>query len=277
MTYNKSRCKKSVTDLYAFLAQLDRASGYGPEGRGFESSRTHNSEMCRNSNTNFDTFFFDFLWILKIQSTIIEKVVQFFKKEFGEMTEGSDFLDLLLEEYSNSFDIQRGFEIGPVKADAYGYFSTISEKYVLTPKANLWSIHGFEHILFLKKDSVTMKDVEDMRSLMSEYMAPQLVCKGGKYPEKDHMYTYLTFAVLCRQTPDEEAKKAIRSFRFDKGYLFSMRGHSEVRLVVADLNGKEVLTNPAGRSLRKMYVKAFAETEQGARGYNELFDPPEQR
>ena len=25
----------------AFLAQLDRASGYGPEGRGFESSRTH--------------------------------------------------------------------------------------------------------------------------------------------------------------------------------------------------------------------------------------------
>ncbi len=81
MTYNKSRCKKSVTDLYAFLAQLDRASGYGPEGRGFESSRTHNSEMCRNSNTNFDTFFFDFLWILKIQSTIIEKVVQFFKKE----------------------------------------------------------------------------------------------------------------------------------------------------------------------------------------------------
>ena len=29
----------------AFLAQLDRASGYGPEGRGFESSRTHISKI----------------------------------------------------------------------------------------------------------------------------------------------------------------------------------------------------------------------------------------
>ena len=263
MTYNKSRCKKSVTDLYAFLAQLDRASGYGPEGRGFESSRTHNSEMCRNSNTNFDTFFFDFLWILKIQSTIIEKVVQFFKKEFGEMTEGSDFLDLLLEEYSNSFDIQRGFEIGPVKADAYGYFSTISEKYVLTPKANLWSIHGFEHILFLKKDSVTTKDVEDMRSLMSEYMAPQLVCKGGKYPEKDHMYSYLTVAFLCEGTPDEETLKAVKNFKYEKNYLMTIRGHVEGHMVLMDLSTGKAYANKAAKHLSDFYEKIFSGNNAG--------------
>ena len=32
--------------LYVSLAQLDRASGYGPEGRGFESSRIRQQKTC---------------------------------------------------------------------------------------------------------------------------------------------------------------------------------------------------------------------------------------
>ncbi len=91
------------------------------------------------------------------------------------------------------------------------------------------------------------------------------------------MYTYLTFAILCSKTPDAAAEKAIRNFRFDRGYLFSMRGHAEARLVVADMNSRKVYTNPAGRSLRKMYRKSFEEAERGAKGYNELFVPKEQR
>ena len=34
IVYNKIRCKSNCV----WLAQLDRASGYGPEGREFESS-----------------------------------------------------------------------------------------------------------------------------------------------------------------------------------------------------------------------------------------------
>ncbi len=195
----------------------------------------------------------------------------------NRFVDSSAYLNIILAKYAKSFDIYKQHMINGKQYAAYAYFSSLGEKYVLLKKAKLWSVKAFEHVFFLEEDSCTPELLHELLESVTAYMEPVLVRKGEKYPEKDHMYTYLTFAVLCRQTPDEEAKKAIRSFRFDKGYLFSMRGHSEVRLVVADLNGKEVLTNPAGRSLRKMYVKAFAETEQGARGYNELFDPPEQR
>ena len=45
--------------------------------------------------------------------------------------ERTDYIEKLLEEYSKSFDIDRDFEIGGIKPYAYGYFSTVSEKYVL--------------------------------------------------------------------------------------------------------------------------------------------------
>ena len=81
---------------------------------------------------------------------------------------------------------------------------------------------------------------------VKEYMEPVLVRHGEKYPEEDHMYTYLTFAILCDKTPAPEALKAVRKFRFDKGYKFSMRGHAEARLVVADMNGRT--SRPTRRS-----------------------------
>ena len=34
-----------------------------------------------------------------------------------------EILDKLLEQYAKSFDIERDYEIGQVKAQTYGYFS----------------------------------------------------------------------------------------------------------------------------------------------------------
>ena len=42
---------------HAPLAQLDRASGYGPEGRGFESLRAYQNH---GNSLNFRGFVFDF-------------------------------------------------------------------------------------------------------------------------------------------------------------------------------------------------------------------------
>ena len=189
----------------------------------------------------------------------------------------SAYLNIILARYARRFDIFKDWMVNGRQYAAYGRFSSLGEKYVLVKNAKLWSVKAYEHVFFLEEDSCTEALLEELMKSVTEYMEPVLVRNGEKYPEKDHMYTYLTFAILCRQTPDEAVKKAVRKFRFDKGYLFSMRGHAEARLVIADLEGREIFTNPAGRALAKMYRKAFAETEQGAKGYNELFVPKEQR
>ncbi len=176
------------------------------------------------------------------------------------MTDADRFLDNLLAEYRNSFDITRDFEIGGVKAAAYGYFSAVSEKYVLSPKANLWSIHGYEHILFLQQDTVTDEDLHKAYDLMKDHMAPQLVCKGGKYPEKDHMYSYLTVAFLCTKTPDASVIRSIEQFRFEKNYLFTIRGYAQGHLVLMDLSAGKAYANRAGKHLPDFYEKIFRGT-----------------
>ena len=167
----------------------------------------------------------------------------------------TEYIDKLINEYSKSFDIVRDYEIGGVKAAAYGYFSTISEKYVISPKANLWSIHGFEHILFIDTKTVTTEDIEKIRILMEEHMAPELVCKGNKYPEKDHMYSYLTIAFICDETPDEEALNRIKKFRYEKNYLMTIRGHVEGHLVLMDLSTGKACANKVAKHLKDFYEK----------------------
>lgn len=174
-----------------------------------------------------------------------------------------EFLDKLLEQYRNSFDIERDYKIGDVTAQAYGYFAKTDEKYVLSQKANLWSVQGFEHILFFEKESVCENDILAIRNLMVEYMAPNLVCKGKKYPEKDHMYSYLTVVMLCKNTPDNNTVSAVESFKFTKNYLLTIRGYVEGQVVVMDLSAGKAYTNKAAKHLKKFYENEYETYERG--------------
>ncbi len=189
----------------------------------------------------------------------------------------SSYLNILLARYARSFDIEKEAVIGGRRYMAHAFFSSLGEKYVLVKKAKLWSVKAYEHVFFLEHEGSGTELLDDIRKSIDEYMEPELVRHGERWPEKDHMYTYLTFVILAKEPPDEAFRQAVKRFRFDKGYLFSMRGHSEARVVLADLASKEVLTNAAGRELKKMYKKAFEDAEKGAKGFNELYGTDEQQ
>ena len=191
--------------------------------------------------------------------------------------EPASYLNIILAKYARSFNIEKERVICGRQYAAYAFFSSLGEKYVLVKKAKLWSVTAYEHVFFLVTDTCSEALLEEFQKSITEYMEPELVRHGEKYPEKDHMVTYLTFAVLTETSPDEAFLRAARKFRFDKGYLFNMRGHSEARLVVCDLEKQAVLTNPAGRELKKMYEKAFREAESGAKGFNELYGDNDER
>ena len=56
MPYNCQCCERhNQTNIHVCLAQLDRASGYGPEGRGFESSSAR-TKKCYSCSTSFFCF-----------------------------------------------------------------------------------------------------------------------------------------------------------------------------------------------------------------------------
>lgn len=185
------------------------------------------------------------------------------------------YLDRTLAKYCEMYDIHQNYRFAGETFPAYAYFSQQNEKYVLTRKAQLWQVKGYEHILFVITDRMTDKEAAGAKKLMDEHMAPELVCKGEKYPEKDHMVSYLTVVFLSEKTPDAKAQHAIAHFRYDKGYLFSFRGHVEGRLLCVDMEAEDVYTNFTGRVLKESFMSTFREVENGLKGYSELDDADE--
>ena len=167
------------------------------------------------------------------------------------------YLGELLERYRANFDITSDYSIGNRTYEAYARFFSLGEKYVLKKEAKLWAIRAYEHVFFMTGDSVSVSDLSEIRRAIEDDIEPGLVRNGEKYPEKDHMSSYLTFVIICAKTPDDEVKKAIKKFSYDKGYLLGFRGHSQARIGCAFLDSESVLTNYAGKELKKLLTNIF--------------------
>lgn len=177
------------------------------------------------------------------------------------------YLNRLLLRYSASFDIHTPYHIEGCEYPAYGYFYSHTEKYVLVREANMWSSDSFEHILFAEEETCSLELLAKLRDVIVGYMEPVLVRKGEKLPPQNHMYSYLTLGIICQKAPAPEVRKAIRHFKFEKGYQFNMLGFSQAHIICASMEDEKVISNYAGRKTKKLYKEIFQEVRNGKPGF----------
>ena len=180
----------------------------------------------------------------------------------------TDYLDRLLLRYAGTFNIYMPYKIHGKEYPAYGCFFSSVEKYVLVREANMWTTNSHEHILFMTVDEVSENTLQEVRSLLENYMEPRLVRNDNKYPAKKHMYSYLTIAILSEKSMDKTMVKKVRKFKFEKGYLFNFRGFSQSRLVCASMEDEQVVTNYHARQLKKMFKETFSDVRAGKKTFS---------
>lgn len=169
----------------------------------------------------------------------------------------ADYLDRLLERYSGTFDIFQPYVIHGKEYPAYGYFYSHTEKYILVREANMWSADSYEHVLFIRAQEVDQALIGEAYALVRDYMEPVLVRKGEALPAQGHMYSYLTISLIAERPLSKQMKKAVRRFRFEKGYRFNVRGFAQAHIVCATMEDEKVYTNYAGRKAAKLYQDNF--------------------
>lgn len=175
-----------------------------------------------------------------------------------------DFLEELLKSYTSTFDLYRPYVIGDEEYPAYGYFFSHIEKYVLVREANLWEANSYEHVLFQEyEEPMRPEQVAHLRAVVEEYVEPQLVRKGEKTMPENHMYSYITCVALCSGGIPRETIRAVRRFKFEKGYQFNVRGYSQGRIIAVDLDKGKLYTNFQGRKLKKHYRTVLEKFMQG--------------
>lgn len=182
----------------------------------------------------------------------------------------ADYLDQLLRKYSGTFDIYQPYVIHGKEYPAYGYFFSHVEKYILVREANMWSSDSYEHILFIETDTVDENLITEAYSIVKDYMEPVLVRKGEALPAKGHMYSYLTISLLAAQPLSKQMQKAVKHFKYEKGYQFNIRGFSQAHIVCATMEDEKVYTNYVGRKSAKSYRDAFQDVRDNRPGFKQL-------
>lgn len=183
-----------------------------------------------------------------------------------------DYLDHLLRKYSGTFDIYQPYVIHGKEYPAYGYFFSHVEKYVLVREANMWSSDSYEHIIFIEAEEVIPALIEEAYEIVREYMEPVLVRKGEDLPAPGHMYSYLTISIIAQKPLSKEMRKAVKHFKFEKGYRFNMRGFSQAHIICTTLEDEKVYTNYVGRKSAKLYKQNFKDTKEGKPGFRQIME-----
>lgn len=184
------------------------------------------------------------------------------------MVEVQDFLRRVLSYYEGSFDLTVPCEMGGETHAALAAMHAHEDQYVRVVGTTLWNADSHEYTLFDTFDTApTARQVERLCRLAKEEMEPRFVRGGEALPPRDHQYTWLSLVLLSQHTPGEEARKAVQACRMTKYYQFYLRGYSELRVILVDLETGAMTTNKAGRSLKKLYGMALKNAQKagGAR------------
>lgn len=184
----------------------------------------------------------------------------------------ADYLDQLLRKYSGTFDICQPYVIHGKEYPAYGYFFSHTEKYILVREANMWSSDSYEHILFIEAPEAGQSLIDEAYAVVKEYMEPVLVRKGEEFPAKGHMYSYLTISLIIDKPLSKEMQKAVKRFKFEKGYRFNVRGFSQAHIVCATMEDEKVYTNYVGRKSAKLYRDNFQDVRDGKPGFRQIME-----
>jgi hypothetical protein len=115
----------------------------------------------------------------------------------------------------------------------------------------------YEHIVFMQVDKCTEATLAEARELIENHMENMYVRKGEKYPEKDHMVSYVTVCIISETSPSANVINSVKKYRFNKNYLFTVRGRAEGRIICVDTSAETVYGNRSARQVFNIYNRGF--------------------
>lgn len=168
-----------------------------------------------------------------------------------------DYFEKIKKSYFSTFDLTTPFKINDREYLGYGFFQNNAQKFVLVKEVKLWEVDSFEHIIFIEDNNSTENIVVEGIDLIKNYMENYFVRKEKKYPEPNHMYSFLTVVILTNNKVSKKLQDKITSFKFKKNYLLTIRGYAEGRLIVINPKDNIFISNKAAKSLKTFYTSLF--------------------
>lgn len=157
-----------------------------------------------------------------------------------------EYMEKLHRKLENYFQIEKGICLLGENIDIHAKFCNISGRTFLTKYDVIDKCENYEYCYIKKMDDVT----EAGASAFCDFL--RRVVNECIRPGADHMSTFVTGVIVANQV-NNDARKTVEKFSCSKAYRFYLNGWCDVRLICVDLSSNEVITNKAGKKVKKVY------------------------
>ncbi len=113
----------------------------------------------------------------------------------------------------------------------------------------------FEYAFIRSTLNLPQKDILHFKEQLTSIVEPQMVCKGEVSPPSSHIYTYMTGIFISEQRITDDVRRAIRRFRYYKGYGYYKSGYCQARIAAFDMETGSLIINPAAKDLLLEYQR----------------------
>lgn len=159
-------------------------------------------------------------------------------------------LEKLLKAYAYYFDVERDVEVEGGSFPAVANYHFREENYVATRAHTIYASEQHEYVYFYLTEHL------DLAALQKEIdLSREAGCKRVA-PHGEHMFSYVTLVILA-DAIDEDAKRALKRYRYRKNFWLTLHGWMEYRIAAMETSSTTFLSNPAGREVRKNLEQNF--------------------
>ncbi|MGE5631067.1 MAG: hypothetical protein ACM3TR_08235 [Caulobacteraceae bacterium] len=158
-----------------------------------------------------------------------------------------EYLEKLQRRFERHFIVETNVGILGKNIDLHARFCNVSGRTFITQSDVIDRCENYELCYIKRYEGVSVGDVAEFGEFLKRAV-DEFVNPGD-----DHMSTYVTGVMITDNVCGDSARKAVEKLKHSKAYRYYLRGWCDVRLICVDLGNQEVITNKAGKRVKKVY------------------------
>ncbi|MCX7884296.1 MAG: hypothetical protein N2448_04620 [Caloramator sp.] len=160
------------------------------------------------------------------------------------------YLQSLENKFFKYFTIEKNIFIKGIEINIFAKYFEKTGRTLITQRDVIDAFENYEYCFIKTYESISLKEIIEFEEFLKN------VVECYVKPHSEHMCTYLTGVMVSKESLTDECVKEIKKFKYSKSFKFMLHGWCDVRLIAADLFSNAVITNKAGKSVKKVYEYA---------------------
>ena len=159
-----------------------------------------------------------------------------------------DYLDFLYKKFKTHFVIETKTSIIDREIDLFAKCNLVLGRTLISKQDIIDRYESNEYIIVKTYPVASKNDIVEFLEFTSKLPSALVI------PHKEHRNSYINAVMVCDTIDDSSTNEYFKSFKFNKIYKLYFHGFCEIRVILVNLKNSSVVTNKAGKLLKKVYL-----------------------